>query len=423
MRAMAKKFLHFPEGFLWGAATSAHQVEGGLHNNWTVWERQNAERLASGSQKAYDTPSVHWRAIKDQAQDPANYVSGAACDHYNRYEEDFDLAASLDHNVHRLSIEWSRIEPKRGQFDSDEIEHYRSVVRALKKRGLEPFVTLFHWTTPVWVSEQNDWHERRTARDFLNFVEYVVTNLKDEVKFWTVYNEPEIFTQMSYFEGFWPPEDKNLLTALGVYHRLIRTYKKAYSLIKAISPEAQVGLTVNNGFIEAQNKSLLSRLTAGLARWWANHYFLLRTRGRFDFIGLNYYFHIYIQGFKVILSSHDPQDMGWGMYPKGIYNSLLELKKYRRPVYITECGVADKEDVYREWYITEILKATHRALRQGVDLRGFMYWALIDNFEWDKGFWPRFGLIEIDYANGRRRKVRSSAKAYAKIIRANGLEA
>lgn len=419
---MAKKLLKFPDNFLWGAATSAHQVEGGLHNNWTVWEKSHAERLAAGSQKAYDTPSVHWRKIKGEAQDPANYISGAACDHYHRYKEDFDIAQDLGHNVHRFSIEWSRIEPRQGEFDKDEIEHYRRVVKALKKRGLEPFVTLFHWTTPVWVSEQGDWYSGKTARDFLNFVEYVVTNLKEEVKFWTVYNEPEIFTQMSYFEGFWPPGGRNLLQALVVYHRLIRTYKKAYQLIKEISPDAQVGVTVNNGFIEAQDKSSFSRLTAAFARWWANHYFLWRTRRRFDFIGLNYYFHIYIKGLKVILSSRDPQDMGWGMYPRGIYNSLMELKKYQRPVYITECGVADREDVYRGWYIREVLKAVHRAIRDGIVVRGFMYWSLLDNFEWDKGFWPRFGLVEVDYKHGRKRSVRASAKTYAQIIKAGGVE-
>lgn len=419
---MAKKLLRFPKNFLWGAATSAHQVEGGLHNNWTVWEKNHAERLAAGSKKAYDTPSVHWRKIKEQAQDPDNYISGAACDHYNRYEEDFDIAHSLGHNVHRFSIEWSRIEPRRGEYDEDEMEHYKNVIAAIKKRGMEPFVTLFHWTTPVWVSEQNDWHSRQTTHDFLSFVEYVVTSLKDDVKFWTVYNEPEIFTEMSYFEGYWPPGDKNFLSALGVYHRLIRTHKKCYKLIKSIAPNSQVGVTVNNGFIDPQTKGIVSYLASKIAKWWANDYFLNRTRGKFDFIGLNYYFHVYIRGVKVVLSSRDPQDMGWGMYPSGIYNVLADLKKYRQPVYVTECGVADSEDVYRGWYITEVLKEVHRAIEQGVDVRGFMYWALLDNFEWDKGFWPRFGLVEVDYKHGRKRIIRDSARTYARIIKAGGIE-
>ena len=422
MRAMAKKFLHFPEGFLWGAATSAHQVEGGLHNNWTVWERQNAERLASGSQKAYDTPSVHWRAIKDQAQDPANYISDVACDHYNRYEEDFDLAASLGHNAHRLSIEWSRIEPRRGQFDSDEIEHYRRVIRALKKRGMEPFVTLFHWTTPVWVSEQNDWHSNRTANDFLTYVRYVVDNLGSEVKFWTTFNEPEVFCQMSYWQAYWPPEGKSFVRAVLVGKRLIRTHNRAYKIIKSANPDAQVGAVINNVYVEA-GQNWVSKKVANIAMFFINDFFISGIRFHQDFIGVNYYFHMVTKGLKAEFSTIDPTDMGWGMYPEGIYHVLKKLRMFKKPIYITECGIADRQDIYRSWYIAEILRQTHRAVADGVDVRGFMYWALIDNFEWDKGFWPRFGLIEIDYVNGRRRKVRSSAKAYAKIIRANGLEA
>lgn len=418
---MTRKTLKFPKGFLWGAATSAHQVEGGLHNNWTVWEKRNAERLVAGSNKAWHSSSLHWRAIKSQAQDPANYISGEACDHYHRYEEDFDLATKLGHNVHRFSIEWSRIEPQRGQFDSEEIEHYRAVIKALKKRGLIPFVTLFHWTTPVWVSEQGDWYKERTATDFLRFVEHVVSQLGDEVEFWTIYNEPEIFTEMSYFEGFWPPGGSSLRRALMVYRRLIRTYKKAYKIIKRISPDAQVGVTVNNAFIEPKDKRVLSHLSAWFARWWSSHFFLRRARDHFDFIGLNYYFHIYTAGFRLVLSSTDVQDMGWGMYPKGIYHVIRELDGYHKPIYITECGVADHQDIYRSWYITEILQSIHRAITQGSDVRGFMYWSLMDNFEWDKGFWPRFGLIEIDYQHGLKRTVRPSARAFSKIIKANAV--
>src|SRR3989344_4765636 len=132
----------FSEGFLWGAATSAHQVEGNNHNDWTQWEKENAERLSKESGEKYL---------------PENYISGKACDHYNRYEEDFDIAKSLGHNAHRFSIEWSRVEPEEGKFNEKEIEHYRDVIRALRERGIEPFVTLWHWTVPIWFQKRGGW--------------------------------------------------------------------------------------------------------------------------------------------------------------------------------------------------------------------------------------------------------------------------
>lgn len=419
IKVMAKKYLKFPEGFLWGAATSAHQVEGGLNNNWTEWEKANAERLAAGSEKAFDTESVHWLAIKDAAQDPKNYISGLACDHYNRYEEDFDIAKSLGHNVHRFSIEWSRVEPRRGEYDEAAIEHYRQVIRALKSRGIEPFVTLFHWTTPVWVSQQDDWYSDKTAADFLNYVKKIVTSLGDEVSFWTTFNEPEVFCQLSYRKGYWPPEGQSTLKALRVMRRLIKTHRRAYDLIKSINPKAQVGATIHNVYIDPPS-GLVDKLIAPAVNYLSNKYFTAGIRGHQDFIGLNYYFRMRLKGFDLEMNSTDPTDMGWGMFPEGIFHILKRLNDFKKPIYITECGVADRDDVYRSWYIHEILRWVHRAIGEGTDVRGFMYWSLIDNFEWDKGFWPRFGLVEVDYNDKQRRIVRPSAREYAKVIKANG---
>lgn len=416
---MAKKILTFPKGFLWGAATSAHQVEGGLHNNWTVWEKKNAERLAAGSQKAYDMPSIHWLAIKKEAQNPQNYISGLACDHYHRYVEDLDIAKNLGHNVHRFSIEWSRVEPRRGEFDLDEIEHYRKVILALKKRGIEPFVTLFHWTTPVWVSEQGNWYSNKTPKDFLNYIEFVVENLGDLVKFWTTFNEPEVFCQMSYHRGYWPPEGKSFIRAFFIAKKMIKTHNRAYQLIKSISPKAQVGATIHNVYIGSEYK-WIDKTVAKVAMFFVNDFFIDGIRRHQDFIGVNYYFHMVIEGLKVKYSTTDPTDMGWGMYPKGIYHVLRRLRHFNKPIYVTECGVADRDDVYRGWYIREVLRWTHKAIESGVDVRGFMYWSLLDNFEWDKGFWPRFGLVEIDYKT-QKRTIRPSAREYAKMIRLNGL--
>lgn len=417
---MTKQILKFPKNFLWGASSSAHQVEGRLHNNWTEWEARNAKRLADGAAKAFDTPAVNWLAIRNQAEDPQNYISGAATDHYHHYKKDFNLAKKLGHNVHRFSIEWSRVEPERGQFDEAAIEHYRSVISALRQRGIEPFVTLFHWTTPVWVSQQGDWYSEQTAQDFIAFVTKVVTSLGEDVRYWTTFNEPEVFCQMAYRHGYWPPEGRGTLSALRVGRRLVRTHRRIYQIIKSINPAAQVGASVHNIYIDPAD-GIISGIAAKIANHFANDYFVSGIAKYQDFIGLNYYFHMSLSGAKLEMSTVDPNDMGWGMYPEGIYHVLTRLQKYDKPIFITECGVADRDDIYRSWYIHQILRFVHRATTEGVDVRGFMYWSLTDNFEWDKGFWPRFGLVEIDYKT-QKRTIRPSALEYAKVIKQGGVE-
>ena len=156
------------ENFLWGAATASHQVEGHNHNDWSVWEKENAERLSRESDGKYP---------------PENYISGQACDHYNRYEEDFDIAKSLGHNAHRFSVEWSRIEPEEGKFDEREIEHYRNIIKALRARGLEPFVTLWHWPLPPWLVKEGGWESPRAPEYFARYVDRVVRALNEHITF------------------------------------------------------------------------------------------------------------------------------------------------------------------------------------------------------------------------------------------------
>src|SRR3989344_7856094 len=175
----------FPDGFLWGAGTASHQVEGGLTNDWSEWEKQNGERLANEAEKKFaHTP--HWGDIKKQAQDPSNYISGRACDFYHRYEEDFDIAKSLGHTAHRFSIAWERIEPEEGKFDEKEIEHYRQVIKALRARGMEPFVTLWHWPLPLWLRDIGGWESKVIAEYFERYVGKIASEFQNEVKFWII---------------------------------------------------------------------------------------------------------------------------------------------------------------------------------------------------------------------------------------------
>jgi len=415
--------LKFPKDFLWGAATSSHQVEGGQNNNWTRWEMKQASRLARGSSKAFDTPAVHWYRIKDKALDPNNYISGRAVDHFNRYEEDFSIAKSLHHNAHRFSLEWSRIEPERGEFDTQAIKHYREVIQALRKRGIEPLVTLWHFTLPHWVQEQGGFTNPRTAMDFARYADRMAREFGSEVTYWCTMNEPELLASFSYWLGYWPPQKKSFFAGLSAYTSILpQAHIMAYRKIKRRNPDAQVGISKNMMWYYADGR-IISPLAAKLWNWFGNFYFLDLTRGHQDYIGINYYIKYQFRGWKWHISEQNPSDMGWGLHPEGL--KVLIGKTARRfpkkPIIITEVGLADSQDESRAWYIKELLRNIHQAIADGANVQGFMYWALLDNFEWDKGFWPEFGLVSVDRKT-MRRTIRPSAFVYADIIKRGGLD-
>lgn len=412
--------LLFPKNFYWGAATAAHQVEGGLDNDWTEWEKSNSRiknlesRIKSGEFRK-TLPAYLWKKWPTP-DDIENYISGRTCDSYNRFREDFDIAKSLGHNAHRFSIEWSRVEPEEGKFNEHAIEHYREVICALRERRMEPFVTLWHWPIPLWLRDKGGWESRKVVEYFLRYTEYTVRRLKDLVTFWITINEPEIYAPMSYRYGVWPPHKRSFASFFSVAINLVATHKKAYKAIHAITPASQVGIAKNNTYFEGG--------TAGFYNWnkfW-NLWFLNQFKNHQDFIGLNYYFHKRIprENFKQDIAV-EFSDMGWEIYPPGIYHVLKDLATYQKPVYITENGVADARDSLRGKYIEEQLYWVLQAIEEGVDVRGYLYWALLDNFEWYKGFWPRFGLVEMDYKT-LERKIRPSALVYKKIAETNSLE-
>jgi len=374
--------MKFPNNFLWGAATSSHQVEGGNVNDWSEWKKGDA---------------------------------GRACDHYHRFEQDFDLAKSLGHNAHRFSIEWSRIEPKEGKINQNEIEHYRQVLTALGQRGLEPMVTLWHFTLPTWLAKKGGWLNPKAPYYFDRYVKIIAENLFNEVKFWITINEPNVYALNSYLRDIWPPQKKSAAKYLKVLKNLVKAHQLAYRALRLVDLDCQVGVAKNQTFFEG---NLLLKYPAN---YFHNQYFLERIKNSQDFIGLNYYFHNRIKGFKFNHNSNEEfSDLGWEIYPEGIYRVLKDLKKYNKPIYITENGLADKDDAKREKFIKEHLTWIWRAIQEKIDVRGYFHWSLLDNFEWDKGFWPRFGLIEVDYQT-MARKIRPSAKIYARICKENQL--
>ncbi len=414
----------FPDGFFWGAATSAHQVEGGNVNDWSEWEKSEARmkdlKLAIGDENFKKKFPAHLFEKWPTPADLENYVSGEACGHYDRFEEDFDIAASLGHNAHRFSVEWSRIEPEEGKFNEKEIAHYRKALKALKERNLEPFATLWHWPIPLWLRARGGWQNPKTADCFRRYAEKIVSEFKSDVKFWITLNEPEIYALNSFLKGVWPPRKKSPVSYLKVTANLIRAHRLAHETIKKIRPEARVGIAKNNIYFEAAGNKIVNRLLKRIIDWWWNFYFLDKIKNHSDFIGLNHYFHNRINyGFNRN-ENQKVSDIGWELYPEAIYHCLVALKKYGKPVYVTESGLADARDENREWFIKESLKNVYGAIRDGADVRGYFYWSLLDNFEWDKGFWPRFGLVDVDYKT-LEREIRPSAKFYAKICRENKL--
>jgi beta-glucosidase len=283
---------------------------------------------------------------------------------------------------------------------------------------MEPFVTLWHWTFPIWFENKGGFATRKNIEYFARFAEKMVSELAN-VRFWITLNEPEIYAQNSYFEGIWPPQEKSLLTALRVVYNLVHAHRLAFKKMKAINARAQIGIAKNNIYFEAYKNQLQNILAKTFLDWFWNFHFLNKISGTQDFIGLNHYFHNRIHWRLNQNENRKTSDMGWELCPEAIYHVLKDLNKYSLPIFITENGLADAKDMQRAWFIKETLINTHRAISEGVDVRGYFHWSLTDNFEWDKGFWPRFGLIAIDYPT-QKRKPRPSAVVYKNICEKNG---
>ena len=415
----------FPKDFLWGAATSAHQVEGNnVHNDWWAWERAGH--------------------VKE--------CSGLACDHYRRFESDFDLAASLGHSAHRFSIEWSRVEPSQGQFDEEALNHYREVVRALRKRRLEPVVTLHHYTNPQWLADAGGWTNTKVVDWFARYTERVVKALGAEVRWWITINEPMVYVHIHYVEGEGPPGARDLRQAMRVTEHLIRAHAVSYHVLHdaaAVQVSVAKYLPVfvpcrrwwppdrwvaalsdrlfNTGFLEA--------LTEGQWRVPGVRRTTIReARGTLDYLGVNFYRRHFIRsglapglwlGRTCDLGHHtrdvtEVTPMGWDVHPDSFFRTLTRGARLGLPIMVTENGTCLTDDERRWQYLLRHLQAMARAMEAGVRVIGYLYWSLLDNFEWAKGFGPRFGLIDVDYTTQERR-IRESARRYAKVCRRNTL--
>jgi len=416
----------FPKGFLWGTATAAHQVEGGNHlNDWWAWE-QVPGHIKSGDR------------------------SDPACDHYQRFRQDFDLLKALHQNAHRLSIEWSRVEPQPGAFSTIELGHYAEVLRALRERGLEPVVTLHHFTNPTWIAQAGGWESAETAERFARYAERVIAELGSLARYWVTINEPTVIAYQGYIKGDWPPgKHYDLDRVARVLVTLLRGHWLAYERIKSRQPELQLGLAHHlRVFDPARPWMPLDRAVAAVFERIFNGT-ILKTLGRGrmvfpltrvdrsrgprpsqDFIGVNYYTRELVRfnrhyreelfGERVLPAAAPRSDLNWEIYPEGLYRLLRSLRRERLPILVTENGIADAADTMRPAYLRTHLAAVQRAIDAGAAVRGYFHWTCFDNFEWAEGYGAKFGLIASDPATQERR-LRPSARLYAEICRTNAL--
>lgn len=416
MQKQPKTKLQFPKRFLWGAATAAHQVEGDNHNQWSVWELENAKTKAAQSEyQLHDLDN--WPDIKSAAKRPDNYVSGSLADHYNQYEQDFDLLIKMHMNAYRFSVEWSRIEPEQGVWDAAAIDHYKRYVAALKKRNIEPVMTLFHFTLPAWFSKRGGFEKRSNVMYFTRFAEKIVSELGKDIRFIITINEPDIYARESYRVGNWPPNRTSNWQMFRVLNNLAYAHRQVAKRLHGMNRRYKVSIAKNSAYSYAGDTAWLSHASAAVLQYMQDDYFLRKVVKHCDFLGVNYYFSNRVYGYRVHNPDIKVSDLGWDMSPSNIEYALERLyEKYKLPIIVTENGVADQGDEYRQWWITQTLAGMQRALDSGVDIQGYLHWSLLDNFEWAHGKWPRFGLAAVDYDTGNR-TLRPSAIWFGRVIK------
>jgi beta-glucosidase len=421
--------LKFPDNFLWGSAVSGHQIEGdNTHSDWWHWE------LATEAQP----------------------VSGKAVDHWNRFEDDHELLASMGHQAFRFGIEWARVEPRRGEIDQAAVEHYRRMLRSLRDHGIQICLTLHHWVLPQWVAEQNDWRNPDTVDCFLRYVEFVVQEFAEFPDLWITLNEPMVASLAGNISGDFPPQRRSFAAFRQVTRNMLRAHAGAYRLIHQHCPEARVGIAMAYPYFEGWG-------SRGLAGWYERQAVRLGKtvlyqawdrsietgrlhpllgsgavdglRDSVDFCGINYYLRMTPcfslrhprTGFLDLAALPEgvkTNDFRWQIWPEGIRHTIEEVwARFRKPIFITENGIADKDDSRRGKYIVEHLRHIHEAQAGGIPVQGYFHWSFIDNFEWKEGFEMKFGLVEVDPDDADlTRQPRSSAALFSRIIRNNGLD-
>jgi beta-glucosidase len=429
----------YPE-FLWGAATSSHQIEGqNDKNDWWEWEAQG--HIEGGAR------------------------SGAATDHWNRFKEDLKLARELGLNSYRFSVEWSRIEPEEGKWNSEALDWYESLIAECEKNQLLPMLTLHHFTSPLWFARKGGFASDQSPQYFSKYVTKVVQKLGPSVPLWCPINEPMVLAVGTYFGKFMPPAEFSPQKTSQACRNLLKSHVLAYDIIHGEIKNrkgpwkdypVQVGIAHNMlDFMPDRKFHPIDLILVRILRRFYNRAWLDAVTGRkqhfgvlgliptpspvkeaigrntADFIGINYYTKAYVQwrpkapaherppelpiGVTFARRKETVSDLDWSIHPAGFYRMIRFVRKYCLPIYITENGIADREDKMRPEFLNAHIEILNRAISEGIDIRGYYHWSLLDNFEWVKGFHPRFGLYRVDYETFARTPT-SSAHLYKKII-------
>ncbi len=396
--------LSFPPGFVFGVSTAAYQVEGGIENDWSLWER--AGKLVHREQRC-----------------------GRAVDHWNRFDEDLRLVGEVGATAFRVSLEWARIEPSRGAFDEAAVEEYRLRLQKMRAAGIRPVVTLHHFTHPVWFAQQTPWHQPECVEAFRRYVRVCAKILKGVDALVLTFNEPMVLLLGGYIQGVMPPGLTDGKRAMDALANLVRCHVVAREVLWAECGKTEMGISQNVvAFAPDRFWHPLDRALCQLAHEGYNHALLralctgeLRVfmpgiattsqriegaRGSVDFIGLNYYTRAHLRfiprapflEFKYRdVHRRGLTDIGWEYYPEGLSPLLMEATRYGLPLWITENGLDDRQGNRRSRYLYDHWLQVLKAIGQGANVRGYLHWALMDNFEWLEGWGPRFGLYRVDF--------------------------
>jgi beta-glucosidase len=391
----------FPQGFRWGTATAAHQVEGNnVNNDWWEWEHRDGSVCVE--------------------------PSGDACDQYHRYPDDLRLLAALGFDNYRFSVEWSRIEPEEGHFSKAALDHYRRVCAECLANGVDPVVTFHHFTTPRWATADGGWHDERIVDRFGRFCERTVDHLGDLVSRACTINEPNVVSYIGYQVGVFPPGilDADLWRAS--YENLIAAHRRSFEVLKAGRGDFPVGLTLAMSDYQAvPDDSDRARQTRDTIRHFAEDVFLESCRGD-DFIGVQTYSRTRVGEEGQLGAEPDVPVlvMGYEFYPQALAATIRRAWEVTEhvPVLVTENGIGTDDDEQRLAYVKVALDGVLGCLDEGVEVLGYTYWSLLDNFEWAFGYAPQFGLVAVDRATQERR-VKPSAYWLGGVARENRLPA
>lgn len=417
---------NFPENFAFGSAVAEYQVSGAVHckdSNWAHWEK--AAKLE---------PSHN------------------ACDFWNTCFDDIQLIKDLGLNSFRFSVDWSMIEPKQGEFNQDALDHYELYCKKLLENGIQPVATLHHFVHPQWFEELGGFEKEENIAHFVKFSEVVFARLHPHVSLWCTINEPSIYIFGGYLRAGFPPGRIYPQKAAVVLGNLLKSHVAIYHALKRLpgGAEAKVGIvhqmmpfkTLHTGGV----RGAIERYLAGLCNHMLNdsvlNFFLTgdyrfsvgcglvanvefsqpEAVGSLDFFGINYYSHILIslslkRGISEGYREDDIRtDMPYALYPEGLYHEIVKASKLNVPIYITENGIADVQDDKRALWIERHLYAVNKAIEDGYDVRGYFYWSLLDNYEWDLGYPPKFGLYHVDKET-QKRTLRDGARTFQNIVK------